>query len=527
MVLKFSIKNIYLFASVLLIFGFAVLLRIPYLRVPVLVVDESLYAEVANTILEGRLPYKDAWDQKPPGIYYLYALIFALFGKNNLYAVHIACAIFVALSAILIFFILRLLKNNVAGLIGALSYSVLASAGQASQFQAANTEIFSMLFVLISLFLFLKSDNKSVYLFFSGFSLATGMAFKQPAILAIFPMFLLLFLQNGKKKQASLSSIYLISGLIPVTGFVFLYFFFNDALYDFYIICIIQNFVYMDANNLAHGFNAALRNIPFFIGSNYLFYITSAIAFFCFSYKLIADIINKTTLNYISFFLCAWYAISWISVSLGGRFEGHYFFFVFPAIAVFSSFFWIEICKYLRRKCKFAVIVPALIFVIATGYSVYIHCGFPPGTKKIYFTVIDPENPKGEPIRRTAQYIAQNTAKTGRIFVWGLCPEIYTLSNRRCAGRFIYANYLIGMMTGDRYFYSNTERLDRTVSGSWDKLIDDLTKYKPVFIIDTSPSNYFQYAKYPISRFVLLDSFIKRYYLFDRRIGNIDIYRRR
>lgn len=44
--------------------------------------DQGMYANIGLGILEGRLPYRDVWDIKPPAIYYLYALDIALFGTD-------------------------------------------------------------------------------------------------------------------------------------------------------------------------------------------------------------------------------------------------------------------------------------------------------------------------------------------------------------------------------------------------------------------------------------------------------------
>ncbi|HEY6078204.1 MAG TPA: glycosyltransferase family 39 protein [Polyangiaceae bacterium] len=46
--------------------------------------DQGIYAVVADTILNGGMPYRDAWDFKPPGIFLTYALAQALFGKSML-----------------------------------------------------------------------------------------------------------------------------------------------------------------------------------------------------------------------------------------------------------------------------------------------------------------------------------------------------------------------------------------------------------------------------------------------------------
>ncbi|HYP91397.1 MAG TPA: hypothetical protein VEQ59_24690, partial [Polyangiaceae bacterium] len=46
--------------------------------------DQGIYAIVADTILKGGMPYRDAWDFKPPGIFLTYALAQGVFGKSML-----------------------------------------------------------------------------------------------------------------------------------------------------------------------------------------------------------------------------------------------------------------------------------------------------------------------------------------------------------------------------------------------------------------------------------------------------------
>ncbi len=46
--------------------------------------DQGIYALVADAVLRGQMPYRDVWDFKPPGIFVVYALAQALFGKTML-----------------------------------------------------------------------------------------------------------------------------------------------------------------------------------------------------------------------------------------------------------------------------------------------------------------------------------------------------------------------------------------------------------------------------------------------------------
>jgi hypothetical protein len=45
--------------------------------------DQGIYSVVARSVLEGGMPYRDAWDFKPPGIFIVYAIARAFFGSGE------------------------------------------------------------------------------------------------------------------------------------------------------------------------------------------------------------------------------------------------------------------------------------------------------------------------------------------------------------------------------------------------------------------------------------------------------------
>src|SRR5450432_4389184 len=46
--------------------------------------DQGIYAVVGEGVLHGKMPYKDVWDFKPPGIFVVYAFAQGLFGRSML-----------------------------------------------------------------------------------------------------------------------------------------------------------------------------------------------------------------------------------------------------------------------------------------------------------------------------------------------------------------------------------------------------------------------------------------------------------
>jgi hypothetical protein len=80
-----------------IVLALLVLVRVPSLVQPA-GADQDLYAYVGQEILRGGLPYRDAWDQKPPAVHYTYAALFALWPHESVIpAADLAAAIAVAL----------------------------------------------------------------------------------------------------------------------------------------------------------------------------------------------------------------------------------------------------------------------------------------------------------------------------------------------------------------------------------------------------------------------------------------------
>src|SRR3954462_2424101 len=80
----------------LAIAGALLLLRLPSLVQP-MGPDQGLYAYVGDRILRHELAYRDAWDQKPPGIHYVYAAL-RLISRNDVTvpAADLAAAVVIA-----------------------------------------------------------------------------------------------------------------------------------------------------------------------------------------------------------------------------------------------------------------------------------------------------------------------------------------------------------------------------------------------------------------------------------------------
>ena len=104
------------------LFATCVALRVPSLQQPA-GADQALYGYVGQRILHGELPYRDAWDQKPPGIHATYAVLWALWPDERVVpAADLAVA---AVTALLLLILGRRLGPPGAGEVAALVFLLL------------------------------------------------------------------------------------------------------------------------------------------------------------------------------------------------------------------------------------------------------------------------------------------------------------------------------------------------------------------------------------------------------------------
>ena len=121
---------------------FALLLRFPVAGMP-LERDEGEYAYIAQQWLQGALPYRDTFDQKPPGVHLMYVLIESLAGTTPA-AIHWATQIYTLGTLAVLFVLGRYLSSPAAGLAAA-AFAAFMTVDPSVLGNAANTEVFMLL----------------------------------------------------------------------------------------------------------------------------------------------------------------------------------------------------------------------------------------------------------------------------------------------------------------------------------------------------------------------------------------------
>jgi len=151
--------------------------------------DEGVFLTIGKGIVNGKLPYLDFWDHKTPGIYYIYAGLFQLFGTRViLYKIFIWLVSFI--TGAFVYGISEKLKR------GSGKYSIIIFLCSVVFLEGnyLGAGPFLGLFLAGAVWLLILYPKKKWAYVGSGLALACAIIMKQTAIMSILPLLIYLFL---------------------------------------------------------------------------------------------------------------------------------------------------------------------------------------------------------------------------------------------------------------------------------------------------------------------------------------------
>src|SRR6266571_7858139 len=165
------------------IIAFVIILRAPTLFPSLYTIDEGYYGTIANDILDGGAVYSTAVDTKPPGMYYIYAGVFAVAGRNNLFAVHLLAIFVVAATALVLRRVGARVADDWAGAWAGIGYALFVHAYLPRDTLGANSEIFASLPLVLSVLVFLQGEEQAGWdwMFLSGALVGSATLIRQPS----------------------------------------------------------------------------------------------------------------------------------------------------------------------------------------------------------------------------------------------------------------------------------------------------------------------------------------------------------
>ncbi|GAC1675089.1 MAG: hypothetical protein PVS3B2_17580 [Candidatus Dormibacteraceae bacterium] len=451
--------------------------------------DEAIYGSIAALVNTGGQLYGSGGvDNKPPGIFWVYAGTFQLAGTYQMTAIHAVALIVIAATCVLVFMIGREIGGIRTGLLAALFYGVLTAAGN-PRLLAANTELFMMLPLTASVLLMLRRQW-----LWSGVLLVAAGAFRQVAavnvLVAVAGIFWLE--PEGTRSRAFAwftggMTAALVAGALVLLGTGSLPGFWRwtvGSLYGYASTNWVPAFVWMRARDSV---------LPFLIDMAVLW--IAAIAF----------ALRWRKLSRLDQLLVAWLVVAMLGSVAAGHLSWHYFIQVMGPLALAAARFFDTFS--LRRRVKAAAALGIAIPALAWWAS---------------NLVTDPltyDNRQPVPQHQVvAAYIHDHTAPDERVFVWGNWPALYIESDRLMASRF--PGFLRGFARGSGLPPSNWD----TTPDVWPELQADLKAHPPALIVDTAAAGWSDFEMYPMRDYPILAELVASRYHEVATLGGVVIY---
>lgn len=399
--------------------------------------DEGAYGYIGANLISGTVPYRDAFDHKPPGVYVFYA--FASLGPDKVASVRLATAALFAVSLVLVFAIAARIYDRTAGLVAALAWAALGNSFRLGAARA-NTEQIMVPFLLLALWSFQQGLAKSSprWLLASGFASGMAILIKQVAVLPALALLGLLILSAVQERNWHRSTVCIgamaAGAALPILTTA-VYFGATGALDDLYVAVVDYNSAYV--RTYWEAGRARLANFdPLLTPWTYV----------ALGSLFVYPFVERRNRGW-HLLILTWTFANLVGAKVGLRDFPHYFVPVLPGIAILAAApvsFGVGRAVTLIGGAPW--LRPALAIAVAIGLFVWQADGY----VDFYFKSSPAEMAReefgahGEHVfarsEEVASYVRTSTEPDEAILVWASEAQIYFLAERVAASRYIYTS---------------------------------------------------------------------------------------
>jgi 4-amino-4-deoxy-L-arabinose transferase-like glycosyltransferase len=396
-----------------------ILFRLPSLNLP-MDRDEGEYASLAMASLNhGGTPYKDYLEQKPPLAILIYALPQAL-GFLSVTALRITALLWQLASITALYLLtLKLSSKASAAMVAAILYAAL-SAGVRVQGPGANAELWVTLPITLAMLVApIFEEGAGSWLAFGALVGLASLA-KQSALPAA--LLLPLLAQSGSWRQrlkAVALSMAACAGL-----WLLCLIFFNSlgAAGDFWHCVVTYNLSYADQGQVS-AWRRLFGALLWIAGEQGLLWLFVPYAI----WKAIREQERPWILS------LAWLGAAALGIAMSGRYYPHYFQIAAAPLALAAGLAFSELEGGWRRGLAWAgLALFALQFVLC---DVSFWSAPTPADKTLRLLGVETFAAAPD----AAQWIDSQTPEGSRLWIWGSEAEVYFLSRRMPATRFLFS----------------------------------------------------------------------------------------
>ena len=449
-------------------------LRLPSLFEPYWYGDEGIYQTLGLALNRGALLYRDIWDNKPPGLYFLYSV----FGSDQFLLRLVS--LLAGIGGVSAFFALSKKLFNKPFIYRASTFIFLLLFGLPMlEGNIANAENFMVPLALFSAYLlirFLTNKQKKPLLFLSGLILGISFLFKIVAIFDFGAFLLFLYildfpdklniknLKNHLRDKFSQILIFTTAFLLPFF-ITITYFLINQSL-SLYL----ESMFFSNINYVGYG-------NKFLIPQGFLY-----LKIFLLAVSLLLIFLFRKNLKFPAYlFITLWFSFSFFNAFFSQRPYPHYVLVLVPSFCLFLG----SIFLYKKLSKIIAAIFIVSIFIIGNYFSLYgkslehylNFANFVFDDKKVakYQSFFDRNTPRDYKI---SAFIKSNTTTSDNIFIWGNNAQLYKLTGKLPPGKYTTLYHIVQYPDGK----SNTKL--------------GLEEKKPKFIVLMSERSPYPFSLY-------------------------------
>jgi hypothetical protein len=412
-------------------------LRAPFVSVP-MERDEGEYAYIAQRALHGEIPYRDVFDQKPPGIFVIYTAIFLTMGQS-IESIHIGMYVWTLASMLLLYRLVSRRGGGGAGLVAALALAV-TTIDPSFLGNAANTEIFMILPLIGAMLCLVPREGRpgAWRIVLAGALGAAAFWIKPPAITNFaFLGLWLVYVHLSERPRRSPGRLvadlgFLAAGGAAVTAPVLAYFWFKGAWGSFVYCVFTYNAIYETQGS------PPLQLWP---GIFWKHAVQPMIApLWPFMLLMVVGLVRLVRLEWRDRVLFGgWLAFSFAGVCAGGYFRQHYFIQLLPAVAALVGLAVVWLVRWRPGKPRQSVKIGAavglcsvlvLVPVIVNRDELFAGDPMLIARHNYGFNPFDYSAAIGREIKR-------DTSPKDTVLVIGSEPQILFYADRKSATRYI------------------------------------------------------------------------------------------
>lgn len=407
--------------------------------------DEGAYTYYGKLLLEGKIPYKDFYEQKFPGIFYFYAMMISLFGEG-VREMHRGFFYLNAVNIALIYYIvLRIFSSPSTALISAATFGFLSLTPYISGFtvQAEHGVAFFCTLGILCCVLAMQTKKWYYYLLLG---LAMGAAFmtKTSGVFLGLWAGLFIIIDFFFEKERVYKDLFKRIGLYSAGGFavilvLFLLIYMKGSFKEMLFWSFDIPKYYVNRMPLEEGLKI-FYNTKFLLSEfNYFFWVHSLAGFLL---LLVRGIPVK-----IKLFVFTLALFSIATIVPGYYFYGHYWLQMIPAMAVLSGVTFYGIISLFKVPLKNQVAIVSYGYLVVFGFFTFKHFNL---YRKYYFSpnfeIVLREIYGTNPFNEVAQisgYLNQKLKPGDEIAVIGSEPQIYLYTHRKSPTKHIFFSTIV------------------------------------------------------------------------------------